>query len=1098
MSYLIGNIDYLKFKGGMVRIHKRKFNIVLVLFVLIVYTLTAPLSALANSTEEDNTGVNAEAIEVGKVVTDNDEEVPLYEKQDGEEQTGADSDDSTEVDNESSNILIYLKDDDEVEIIEEYDQYTLVEYTQLYESDLEDEENQDELQVWQGYIENKFLEIDNNEDVTENDSDQEEEKESSKDSSEEENNKVESDSEDPSDEESSDDISDEDEESNEDPESESQEQDQEKEATDEETGDKESNEDPESESQEQDREKETTEEETEDDSEEKVDDEQNNEETNNKRSLSSLRASSQDIRGVAKKEKTYIRKEDSTKVEAALIVPQGTILNYKPYREYWYEVFENGKSIGFVHEKHVENTVSKQETIKGVGLKSPTNVRKIASTKSDVVKTYPIGTMFEYKTFSEHWYEVYENGKSIGFVHKKHVKNGTAEKQESLRGVTLKAPTNIRTTPSTKSKVLKKYKKGTVIQYKTFNKYWYEVEVSVNGTKESGFVHKKHVENATVDPKVLRGVTLKSPTNIRALPSTKTSVIAKYSQGSVISYRAFNDYWYEVQMIINGELRYGFVHKKHVENATSNQEKIKGAALKSPTNVRQKASTKSNVVKTYPIGSIIEYKTFSEYWYEVVENGKSIGYIHKKHVYDSSGDKQESLRGAALKSPTNIRMAPSTDAKVSKKLKIGTVFEYRTFSKHWYEVIENGKPIGFVHEKHVENATAKEKSSSGIGLKSPTNIRTLPSTKTDVLATYPKGSVIKYKTFNKHWNVVTVNVNGEHRTGFIHKKHIGDPPSTEIDSTDFNLSLDQAVYIQMKVAPQTDTKYAWVSKEYINKSSKVTASKLNVRVGPGTGHASVGTLSKGTTVNILDEYNGWYAIKYKHNTQWVHAHSKDVRYYLDPRNFMNDEKLMFQFLDLSKPSGATVTVLNGFLSDKGILKSKGQAFIDAGKKHKINDVYLISHAQLETGNGTSKLATGIEVGLNKDNKPTMVSKSNKKNLTNIKTVYNIYGIGAIDECPVKCGSERAYEEGWTTPEKAIIGGAKFIGNDYIKGENSANTVQNTLYKMRWNPEYMNNKKAAGHQYATDIGWASKQVDSMYNLYQKIGSYTLYLDVPVYK
>src|SRR5699024_878768 len=110
---------------------------------------------------------------------------------------------------------------------------------------------------------------------------------------------------------------------------------------------------------------------------------------------------------------------------------------------------------------------------------------------------------------------------------------------------------------------------------------------------------------------------------------------------------------------------------------------------------------------------------------------------------------------------------------------------------------------------------------------------------------------------------------------------------------------------------------------------------------------------------------------------------------------------------------------------------------------------------------------------------------------NGETVYNMYGIGANDSCPVKCGAKKAYEEGWTTPEKAIIGGAAFIGNNYIKAG------QNTLYKMRWNPDAMEKYGYATHQYATDIGWASKQITTMYNLYQSIGSYKLYLDIPKY-
>ena len=51
--------------------------------------------------------------------------------------------------------------------------------------------------------------------------------------------------------------------------------------------------------------------------------------------------------------------------------------------------------------------------------------------------------------------------------------------------------------------------------------------------------------------------------------------------------------------------------------------------------------------------------------------------------------------------------------------------------------------------------------------------------------------------------------------------------------------------------------------------------------------------------------------------------------------------------------------------------------------------------------------------------------------------------------------------------KAIVGGAQFIGQSYVKAG------QNTLYKMRWNPE-----NPGKHQYATGVTWASVNAQNM--------------------
>ncbi|KZE97088.1 Beta-N-acetylglucosaminidase [Geobacillus stearothermophilus] len=253
------------------------------------------------------------------------------------------------------------------------------------------------------------------------------------------------------------------------------------------------------------------------------------------------------------------------------------------------------------------------------------------------------------------------------------------------------------------------------------------------------------------------------------------------------------------------------------------------------------------------------------------------------------------------------------------------------------------------------------------------------------------------------------------------------------------------------------------------KVGKVTADILNVRADPSTNSHIYGKLSKGALVTILEEGNDWHKIQYSY---WRNATSEDVRFYLDPAFLINDPVNKFQFLDLTKRSGATADTLNQFLKGKGILENQGQSFIEAAVRYGLNDVYLLSHALLETGNGTSELAKGIEY--------------------NGKIVYNMYGIGAYDGNAIEEGAKFAYEHGWFDPKTAIIEGASFIGNDYIK------SGQNTLYKMRWNPEAMEKLRKADHQYATDIAWAAKQVRTMYDLYQQLGITTLVLDIPVYK
>lgn len=675
------------------------------------------------------------------------------------------------------------------------------------------------------------------------------------------------------------------------------------------------------------------------------------------------------------------------------------------------------------------------------------------------------------------------NDSTVADKEEKVTTNTFAIQSKVITVIGLRNPTNVREIASTKSSVVKTFPIGSIIELRESSSNWYE---ALENNKAIGYVHKKHISNTINSRQIsLKGIGINDPTNIRALPSTKASIAEKRPIGDIISLRTFSQHWYEATTR-NGQK--GYVHKNHIgDTVDSKQTSLKGIGINNSTNIRVLPSTKANIAEKRSFGDIISLKTFSQHWYEATTSKGQKGYVHKNHVHidNTIVSKQESLKGIGIKSPTNIRTLPSTKVAIAEKRPIGDIISLKTFSQHWYEATTNKGKKGYVHKKHIGDIVdSKQEKLEGIGIKKPTNIRELPSTQAKVLEKRPERETIQLKTFSKNWYEATTKSG---QKGYVHKNHINEKIS--INNTVYDINLKSALDIQMKAKPQTDKKVAWVSKDYIKKN-KVTASSLHVRTGPGGGDKSLGTISKGTIVNVLDEHNNWYMIAYNHNTQWVHAGPKDVLYYLNPNNFIKDEKQMLQFLDLSKPSGATKNTLNTFLQGKGTLSGRGKAFIDAGKKHKINDVYLLSHSVLETGNGSSRLASGIEVGKDKNNKTTMVTANNRNKLTKKKVVYNMFGIKAFDSCAIKCGAEHAYDMGWTSVDKAIVGGAQFI-NSYI------GRGQDTLYKMRWNPESMVKDGKFGAQYATDIGWASKQVNSMYNIYSELDSYILQLDIPTY-
>jgi len=212
------------------------------------------------------------------------------------------------------------------------------------------------------------------------------------------------------------------------------------------------------------------------------------------------------------------------------------------------------------------------------------------------------------------------------------------------------------------------------------------------------------------------------------------------------------------------------------------------------------------------------------------------------------------------------------------------------------------------------------------------------------------------------------------------------------------------------------------------------------------------------------------------------ASFNDIARYMDPSLFVSHDIYKYMFLDLSFNSdnyNIQASDLNKVLENKGVLHNMGEVFLKAAKDFNINPFYLISHSILETGHGTSILATGQK--LNYYHRTFGVIDSELIELSpedKIKTWYNVYGIGAYDGNANLWGAEKAYHEKWDSIEKAIYYGTEWIAGSYIT---RVPEPQNTNYKMRYNLN-----ESMSHQYATDVMWAYKQAARIKNQFDSMG------------
>ncbi len=196
---------------------------------------------------------------------------------------------------------------------------------------------------------------------------------------------------------------------------------------------------------------------------------------------------------------------------------------------------------------------------------------------------------------------------------------------------------------------------------------------------------------------------------------------------------------------------------------------------------------------------------------------------------------------------------------------------------------------------------------------------------------------------------------------------------------------------------------------------------------------------------------------------------------------------LLRFADLRRSQAKnTVTAdqVNLFIEStasgrEGTLRGHGQDVIDAANQYGIDAVYLLAHAIIESGWGTSSLSSGEYWEEHTFDGVTYPAGN----------YYNFFGWGAFDSSPYKSGMNYAQKNGWSSVREALVGGAQVISKGYI---NSGRTLtgtalngdQKTLFEMRYDPQYTAaTGQKSDHEYATDPNWAASIASVMASFYE---------------
>lgn len=218
---------------------------------------------------------------------------------------------------------------------------------------------------------------------------------------------------------------------------------------------------------------------------------------------------------------------------------------------------------------------------------------------------------------------------------------------------------------------------------------------------------------------------------------------------------------------------------------------------------------------------------------------------------------------------------------------------------------------------------------------------------------------------------------------------------------------------------------------------------------------------------------------------WVTASELAIGYAMDPRRYLNEMNI-FQFETLNYDSSLQTQAGVEQIFYGTLMYNKNISYTNtSGNKQTINKTYskVVMEAAAKYGVSPYHLASRIkqETGCDIQNNTSI-----KGTVSGYVGLYNYYNIGATGGTdPAISGLAYARSAGWTTPEKAIHGGAQFLSEKYIS------VGQYTTYLQKFNVNDDGVYALYTHQYMQNILAPSNESISVYEAYNDMGL----LDIP---
>ena len=554
------------------------------------------------------------------------------------------------------------------------------------------------------------------------------------------------------------------------------------------------------------------------------------------------------------------------------------------------------------------------------------NLRDKASTSGRILTTIPKGKTVTILSEKDEngWYKVSYDGKT-GYVSRSYLTTSNSTPAVSKTG-TATENLNLRDQPGTSGKILTTIPKGktvTILSEKDENG-WYKV--SYGG--KTGYVSGSYL---TTSPSGSTTITTKTGTatenlNLRNQASLSGKILTTIPKGKTVTILSEKDEngWYKVSY----DGKTGYAISNYIKEGDSNSEATESAPSK-PTvsktgtttenlNLRNQASLSGKVLMTIPKGKTVTILSEKDEngWYKVSYDGKT-GYAISNYIKegDSNSESTESTPSTPVPiegQPTenlNLRDQPSTSGKILTTIPKGktvTILSEKN-ANGWYKVSYNGK-TGYVSGSYFKVTKYEELEETVIWTGTVNTNESIvyktADTSATTLTTYHAGQKVEVVKVQGDW--VRIKYNDTY--AWMLKKVVtqGNLPNSTIlwdgeigkdtklyatkstTSTVLNsLTKGTVVYVIEEDGDWLKIKhhdgYGYVQRvTVINLSIPTipenilwtgkTTENLNVRNYPDVSGILLGTLTKGTIIEVVSEDSkGWLKIKYEHGYGYVNG-----------------------------------------------------------------------------------------------------------------------------------------------------------------------------------------------------------------------------------